>query len=157
MIKTIIKAIYAAFISIVLFSIILAGWTSYAFISQSSKSSEIFNVIQDMYSSQKSVVIDVIDLSKILIKKEKSQSVNNENNELLSENVLILDVEDNSESDELSIAEDNGDNSLGIVIEPSFPVGGENKLPEISTEPLMNEPNEFLINKMEMEMGMDKN
>ena len=34
MIKTIIRAIYSAFISIVLISIILAGWTGYTFISQ---------------------------------------------------------------------------------------------------------------------------
>ena len=49
MIKTIIRAMYSAFISIVLFSIFLAGWTGYAFISQPTNSDEIINVIQDMY------------------------------------------------------------------------------------------------------------
>ena len=68
MIKTIIKAIYSAFVSIILISIVLAGWTGYVFVSQSSKSDEIIKVIQDIYSSQKSVLVDVIDLSKILIK-----------------------------------------------------------------------------------------
>ena len=44
--------------------------------SQSSKSSEITKVVQDMFSSQKSVFIDVIDLSKILI-KETSKTIKN--------------------------------------------------------------------------------
>ena len=154
MIKTIIKAIYSAFISIVIISIVLVGWTSYAFISQSSKSSEIINVVQDMYSSQKSVVIDVIDLFKILIRKEKSESIYSENSDLLSEKELIVDLEDNSDSDELSIVEDNGDNPLGIVIEPSFPVEGENKFPVITEETLTNESS---MKKMEIELGMDMN
>ena len=67
MIKTITKILYSAFITIIIISIILAGWTSYAFIAQSSKSTEIINVIQDIYVSQKSVVVDVIELSKILM------------------------------------------------------------------------------------------
>ena len=68
MIKTIIRAMYSAFISIVLISIVLVGWTCSAFISQPTKSGEIINLIQDMYESQKSVIIDVVDLSKLLIK-----------------------------------------------------------------------------------------
>ena len=154
MIKTIIKAIYSAFISIVLISIVLLGWTSYAYISQSSKSSEIINVVQDMYSSQKFVVIDVIDLFKILIRKEISESIHNENSNFLSEKTLITDLEDDSDSDNLSIVEDNGDNPLGIVIEPSFPIESENKLPVITEEPLTNESS---IKQIEIELGMNMN
>ncbi len=154
MIKTIIKAMYAAFISIVLISIVLAGWTSYAFISQSSKSSEIINVIKDMYDSQKSVVFDVIDLSKILIKKDISESATNESIDLLSETELLTDLEDNSQFDELSIDEDNEDNPLGIVIEPSSPDLNEKKSLEIIEEPLMNEQKEFSMKKMENDLGI---
>ena len=77
MFKTIIRVMYSAFISIVLISIFLAGWTTYSFISQASKSTEISKVIQDIYVSQKSVLVDVIELSKILIK----DTSNNNNNE----------------------------------------------------------------------------
>ena len=48
MIKTIIRAMYSAFIFIVLFSIILTGWTGYAFISQPTNSDEIINCIKNI-------------------------------------------------------------------------------------------------------------
>ena len=145
MIKTIIRVMYSSFISIVLFSIILTGWTGYAFISQPTNSDEIINVIQDMYESQKSVVIDVIDLSKILI-KYSSERIANENINLLiesesdseSESELLTDLADMPLLDESSIMEDNGDNPLGIVIEPSLPESIETTLPEISLGPLEN-------------------
>ena len=95
MIKTIIRAMYSAFISIVLISIILAGWTCFAFISQSTKSGEIINVIQDMYESQKSVIIDVVDLSKLLI-KDTSEKIASEDNNLLTESEFLTDQEDKS-------------------------------------------------------------
>ena len=156
MIKTIIRAMYSAFISIVLISIILAGWTCFAFISQSTKSGEIINVIQDMYESQKSVIIDVIDLSKLLI-KDTSEKIASEDNNLLteSESELLTDQKDKSIFDEPSILEDNGDNPLGIVIEPSLPEVSEENLPEISVEPLDNDQSEVSMN--EMEIGMDMN
>ena len=78
MIKTIIKTIYSTFISIALISIILSGWTTYAFIFQSSKSIEIEKVIQDIYANQKNVLIDVIELAKILI-KDNSNNITNQN------------------------------------------------------------------------------
>ena len=152
MIKTIIKAIYSAFISIVLISIVLAGWTGYAFISQQSKSSQIIRVINDMYSSQKSVFINVIELSKILI-NDSRVGITNENNNLLVETELITDLEDNIKSDELNITEDNGDNPLGIVIEPALPQVSENKLPEMVDESLVNNQNELSMNKMGMELN----
>ena len=152
MIKTIIKAIYSAFISIVLILIVLAGWTGYAFISQPSKSSEIIRVINDMYSSQKSVFINVIELSKILI-NDSRVGITNENNNLLVETELITDLEDNIQSDELNINEDNGDNPLGIVIEPALPQVSENKLPEMVDESLVNNQNELSMNKMGMELN----
>ena len=156
MIKTIIRAMYSAFISIVLISIILAGWTCFAFISQSTKSGEIINVIQDMYESQKSVIIDVVDLSKLLI-KDTSEKIASEDNNLLteSESEFLTDQEDKSLFDEPSILEDNGGNPLGIVIEPSLPEVSEENLPEISVEPLDSDQSEVSIN--EMEIGMDMN
>ena len=154
MIKTIIRAMYSAFISIVLISIILAGWTSFAFISQSKKSGEIINVIQDMYESQKSVIIDVVDLSKLLI-KDTSEKIASEDNNLLTESEFLTDQEDKSLFDKQSILEDNGDNPLGIVIEPSLPGVSEEDLPEISVEPLDSDQSEVSMN--EMEIGMDMN
>ncbi len=154
MIKTIIRAMYSAFISIVLISIILAGWTCFAFISQSSKSGEIINVIQDMYESQKSVIIDVVDLSKLLI-KDTSEKIASEDNNLLTESEFLPDQEDKSLFDKQSILEENGDNPLGIVIEPSLPGVSEEDLPEISLEPLDSDQSEVSMN--EMEIGMDMN
>ena len=154
MIKTIIRAMYSAFISIVLISIILAGWTCFAFISQSTKSGEIINVIQDMYESQKSVIIDVVDLSKLLI-KDTSEKIASEDNNLLTESEFLTDQEDKSLFDEPSILEDNGDNPLGIVIEQSLSEVSEETLPEISLGPLDNDQSEVSMN--EMEIGMDMN
>ncbi len=154
MIKTIIRAMYSAFISIVLISIILAGWTCFALISQPTKSVEIINVIKDMYKSQKSVIIDVIDLSKLLI-KDKSKRISSEENNLLTESELLTNEEDKSLLEESSILEDNGDNPLGIVIEPSLPEVSEENLPEISIGPLENDQSEVSMN--EMEIGMDMN
>ncbi|WP_269610597.1 hypothetical protein [Prochlorococcus marinus] len=154
MIKTIIRATYSAFISIVLISIILAGWTCFAFISQPTKSGEIINIIKDMYKSQKSVIIDVVDLSKLLI-KDKSKRISSEDNNLLTESELLTNEEDKSLLDESSILEDNGDNPLGIVIEQSLPEVSEENLPEISLGPLENDQSEVSMN--EMEIGMDMN
>ena len=145
---------YLAFISIVLISIMLAGWTCFAFISQPKKSGEIINVIQDMYESQKSVIIDVVDLSKLLI-KDTSEKISSEDNNLLTESEFLTDQEDKSLFDKPSILEDNGDNPLGIVIEPSLPEVSEENLPEISVEPLDSDQSEVSMN--EMEIGMDMN
>jgi len=145
---------YSAFISIALISIVLAGWTSYTFVFQSSKSSEIIKVIQDMYSSQKSVVIDLIDLSKILI-KDTSESIANEKNNLSVETDLLKEIDENSQLDDSLIAEDNGDNPLGIIIEPSLFDVSEKTSPEISEEPFADEQSEISMN--EMEIGMDMN
>ena len=154
MIKTIIRAMYSAFISIVLISIILAGWTCFAFISQSTKSGEIIHVIKDMYESQKSVIIDVVDLSKLLI-KDTSEKISSEDNNLLTQSEFLTDQEDKSLFDKPSILEDNGDNPLGIVIEPSLPGVSEEDLPEIIVEPLDSDQSEVSMN--EMEIGMDMN
>ena len=154
MIKTIIRAMYSAFISIVLFLIILTGWTGYAFISQPTNSDEIINVIQDMYESQKSVVIDVIDLSKLLI-KYTSERIASEDNKLLIESELPTDLEEKPLIDESSMPEDNGDNPLGIIIEPTLPEAIERTLPEISLGPLDDDQSEVSMN--EMGIGMDMN
>ncbi len=154
MIKTLIRAMYSAFISIVLISIILAGWTIFAFVSQPTKSGEIIHVIQDMYESQKSVIIDVVDLSKLLI-KNTSETIAGEDNNLLTESELLTDQEDKSLFDEPSIQEDNGENPLGIFIEPSFSEVSEDNLPEISVGTLDSDQSEVSMNEMEREMDMN--
>tara|TARA_Y100001968_G_C19321446_1_gene699479 strand:- start:346 stop:780 length:435 start_codon:yes stop_codon:yes gene_type:complete len=135
MFKTIIRASFFAFISIVIISISLAGWTSYTFFFQSSKSSEITNVIQDMYSKQKSAFVDVIDLTKILIKNTSKNKANEDN--LTSFNKEFrTDLEDDSQLNELSMTEDNGNNPLGIVIETTLPGLIDESLPDSSQESL---------------------
>ena len=154
MIKTIIRAMYSVFISIVLISIVLAGWSCFAFISQPTKSGEIINFIQDMYESQKSVIIDVVDLSKLLI-KDTSERIASEDNNFLTESEFLTDQEDKSLFDESSMLEDKGDNPLGIVIEPSLPEVSEENLSRISLGPLDNDQSEVSMN--EMEIGIDMN
>ena len=154
MIKTLIKAMYSAFISIVLISFILVGWTTYAFIFQSAKSIEIAEVIQDIYSSQKSVAFDLIDLSKILI-KDYSKEITNENNNVFVESELLVDIEEDSQLDQTPIIEDNGDNPLGIVIEPSSPEVSDKTLPDIIEKSIPINQNESPRMEMEMEMEMN--
>ena len=154
MIKTIIRAMYSAFISIVLIAIILTGWTGYAFISQPTKSSEIISVIQDIYESQKTVIIDIVDLSKLLIKDTRKGKANEKNN-LLLEAELLTDLKDKSQLDESSVLEDNGNNPLGIVIEPSLPVVSEENSTDLSKGPLDNDQSQISMN--DMEIGMDMN
>jgi len=154
MIKTLIRATYSAFISIALISIILASWTCFAFISQPTKSGEIINVIKEMYESQKSVIIDVVDLSKLLI-KDTSERITSKDNNLSTESEFLTDQEDKSQFLEPSILEDNGDNPLGIVIEPSLPKVSKENLPEIILGPLDNDQSEVSMN--DMEIGMDMN
>ena len=160
MIKAIIRATYSAFISIVLISIILTGWTGFAFISQPTKSGEIINVIQDMFTSQKSVIIDIVELSKLLI-NDTSKRISIEDNNLLSESEsesesgFLTDQEDKSLFDEPSILDDNGENPLDKVIEPSSSEVSEEKLPEISVGALDSDQGEVSLN--EMEKGMEMN
>ena len=154
MIKTIIKAMYTAFISIVLVSIILAGWTTYSFIFKSSKTEQISIIIKDMYASQKSFVVDLIDLSKILI-SDTSIKITNEDKIIVGETELEVDIEDQSKLDQSPLTEDNGDNPLGIVIQPSLSEYTENLSPEIIEEPLVNKQNEISMREMENLMEMN--
>ena len=148
MIKNVIRAIYAVVISIVLISIILSAWTGYAFIFQPTKSSQIFYFIQDIYESQKDVIIDVVDLSKLLL-KDTSERKANEKNNFLPEAESLKDQMGMSQSDESLMLEENA-NPLGIVIEPSSSDAREKRLPEISEEPLVDENPELSINQMKM-------
>ena len=149
MIKMITRAIYSAFISIVLISIILVTWTGYAFVAQPTKSSEIVYFIQDIYESQKSVIVDFVDLSKLLL-KETSGSNANENNKLLKEDELLSDIDSNSNLDESSNPNVIGDNPIGIVVEQSMSEFRENRLPKIHEEPINDNQGEIPINEMEM-------
>ena len=109
---------------------------------------------ENMYKSQKSVIIDVVDLSKLLI-KDKSERLASEDNNLLTESELLTNETNKSLLDEPSILEDNGNNPLGIVIEPSLPAVSDEHFPEINEEPLDNDQSEVSMN--EMEIGMDMN
>ena len=148
MIKNVIRAIYAAVISIVFISIVLSAWTGYAFIFQPTKSSQIFYFIQDIYESQKDVIIDVVDLSKLLL-KDTSERKANEKNNFLPEAESLKDQMGMSQSDESLMLEENA-NPLGIVIEPSSSDAREKRLPEISEEPSVDENPELSINQMKM-------
>ena len=154
MIKKIIKAMYTAFISVVLVSLILAGWTTYSFIFKSSKSVQIAKIIKDMYATQKSFFVDLIDLSKILI-SDTSIKITNENKIIVGETELEVDIEGESKLDQFPLTEDNGDNPLGIVIQPSLSESSENLSPEIIEEPLVNEQNEVSMSEMENSMDMN--
>ncbi len=145
---------YSAFISIVLISLVLAGWTCFSFISQPKKSGEIINVIKDMYESQKSVIIDVVDLSKLLI-NDTNERIASEKINVSTESELLTDPEDISLLDDASIIEDSANNPLGIVIEPSKSEIDEETLPEINERPLDNDQSEGSLNEMEMEMEME--
>tara|TARA_B100000965_G_scaffold406431_1_gene445316 strand:+ start:5159 stop:5611 length:453 start_codon:yes stop_codon:yes gene_type:complete len=149
MIKTIIKAIYSAFISIVLISLILALWTSYSFVFQSSKSSEIAKVLQNMYASQMSVVVNVIDLSKILI-KNTSESITSKNDSFFLEKELLKEKNEEIQLDQSSNTEDNGDNPFGIVIQPSLSEAGEKRAPEISEETEIENQSDLSVTEMEI-------
>ena len=152
MIKTIIKVMYFIFTFIVLISISLSAWTSYAFVSEPTKSSEIGKVVQDIYTKQKSVFIDVIDLSKILI-NNSNKSINNEMNNHVEKNKQLNDNAIEIQEGESSISEDNGDNPLGIVIEQSLPKVNENDLSEIVEEQLEIEQNDLSMNEIIMDMN----
>ena len=155
MIKTIIRALYSAFISFVLISIILAGWTCLSFISQPTKTGEIINVIRDMYESQKSVIIDIVDLSQLLIKDISDVRTTKDNNPLTeTESEFLKEKDENSLFDEPSIRE-GSDNNLGIVIEPSLPEISEEILPEIIVGPLDSNQSEVSMN--DLEVGIDLN
>ena len=152
MIKIIIRAIYAAFISIVLASIILAGWTCFAFISQPTKSDEIINTTHNIYESQKSVITGIVDLSKLLVKDKGEKIANNDS--FLTESELLIN-EEKSLPSHGPILEDKGNNPLGIVIESTLPEVTVKDLPEINAEPLDNDQSDVLTS--EREIGMEMN
>lgn len=146
MIKTIINSIYYGFISIVLISFILVGWTSFTLVSKSTKSSEIIKVVKDMYASQKTVIIGVVNLSKILL-KDSSPNITNENKIVLLDTDLPKEVEDNSQIDKPQIIDDN---HLG-TIEESLRDVGKNTMSDLNKEALVNEQLGSSMNEMEIE------
>ncbi len=154
MLRKITKVLYSAFISIILISFFLTGWTSFIFFSQSSKSVEIIKVLNDIYLSQKSVIVNIVNLSKILAKEEiVSRSIEEDN--LFIETELKTDVEESSQVDLSKINEEIVDNSLEIVSPTSLTEYGENALPEINENPLVAEGNEFSPLEEEDELEMD--
>ena len=90
-------------------------------------------------------MIDVIDLSKLLI-NEKSKRKVIDNNNLSKDSELVTDSEDRPQLDELSSSEDSGSNPPGIVVEPSLPEISEISLPEICLDALDNGQSEVGIN-----------
>ena len=116
MIKRIFNSIYYAIIAIILTSFVISGWTFYALISNTSNASDIKIVLVDIYNNQKSFLFDIIDLSKLLIKNSNQDveldTVISAEEELEYEEPLDTELID-------SLAGDDGDNPLGIVILPS--------------------------------------
>jgi len=151
MIKKTIKAFYSFFIVIVLFVTLLGGWTAYSFVSQPSKSDEIHRVIKDIYGSQKSVILDLVKLTNILI-NEKDLSKNNDNINSSFKKDLLTVSEDNLKLNESPVSEDN---SLEIGIEPSSNEFGEEKLPSNNEEPIVDEEIESSMNEMLVEMEIN--
>ena len=151
MIKTIIKAFYSVFIIIALFFNLLSGWTAYSFISQPSKSDEILRVLKDIYGSQKTVILDFVKLTNILI-SEKDLSINNDNiNSSIKKDLLTVE-EDNSQLNKSPVSEDN---SLEIGIEPSSGDFGEEISPSNIKEPIVDEEIESSLNEMPVEMDIN--
>ncbi len=108
------KATYYVIISLVLISILYAVWASYTLVSQRSKSSEIIKVVKDIYQSQKSLTIDVIDLTKILIEDKNADiylDVNNEEELVIEENQKVG-------LKEPLLRNENATNPLEIITEP---------------------------------------
>ena len=146
MIRTIINSIYYGFISIVLISFMLAGWTSFTLVTKSTKSSEIIKVVNDMYASQKTVIIGVVNLSKILL-KDSSTKITNENKIVLLDTDLPKEVEDNSQLDKSQIIDDNHLRT----IEESFSEVGKNTISDLNEEALVNDQLGSYMNEMEIE------
>ncbi len=117
MINKIFRTVYFAIVSIVLISILFATWTSYVFFAEASKASEINKVIKDMYQSEKSFVIDVFDLTKILV-QDSSQNIYSESNALQGEEGLATEQGISTQLEEPLPIDENVDNSLGAVVEP---------------------------------------
>tara|TARA_Y100001968_G_C19276991_1_gene677254 strand:+ start:403 stop:840 length:438 start_codon:yes stop_codon:yes gene_type:complete len=137
MLKNIVKALNLAFIAVVLISISLTAWTSYVFVSQPLKSGKITKVITNVYESQKSSLVNIIELSKILA-EDTTETVVPENNNIKVQEELLADLEDNSKSNESLLIEENGNNPLKIVI----------KLSEESPEDLDGEEEETNLSTM---------
>ena len=117
MLKKIFRIVYFVTISIVLSSILFASWTSYVFFTEASKSGEINKVIKDMYNSEKSFALDVIDLTKILI-EDTSQNRYSEDNTLQGKEELVTEQGLTNQTQEPLPKVENSENPLGIVIEP---------------------------------------
>ncbi len=71
---------------ILLFSAVVTGWTSIVLLTNSSFNLEIKQVIKNMYINQKTFILNVKDLSLILVKdanerfSERHNEINNLNN-----------------------------------------------------------------------------
>ena len=69
-----------------MFSAVLTGWTSIVLLTNSSFNLEIKQVIKNMYINQKTFILNVKDLSLILVKdanerfSERHNEINNLNN-----------------------------------------------------------------------------
>tara|TARA_B100000700_G_C15026112_1_gene848222 strand:+ start:729 stop:1211 length:483 start_codon:yes stop_codon:yes gene_type:complete len=156
MLKKILKSIYLTFISIVLISIILAGWTSYSIITQSPKSNQLTEEIKDIYTNQIEVFINIIDLSKTLLNDTSKSNNDYINNNIKVESNSLNNSIDDENKNESTIMNKNKDNPLEIIIDPSLNETSQELKPEVIEDPLphgtkdrlINEGNEDLMNEM---------
>ena len=114
MLKNIFRALSAAVISIILISFLLSGWTSFVLVTDNDKRGEIVNALGGIYESQRSFLVNVIDLSKILLEERlDNQEINTDIRDF--EESLNSEVND-LESDVIKEENQNLDNPLSIVI-----------------------------------------
>tara|TARA_Y100001968_G_C19290278_1_gene683855 strand:- start:289 stop:750 length:462 start_codon:yes stop_codon:yes gene_type:complete len=126
------KLIYKFTVSLVLLALLLAVWTSIVVINNGTTSYEIKGLISNMYSNQRDFVVNTSKLTKLLIsdaqvrisqRSKKLESYNeldsNQESTEPEESKESIKIYSNEQTSEVSQFEDNGNNPLGIYIEPS--------------------------------------
>ena len=126
------KLIYKFTVSLVLLALLLAVWTSIVVINNGTTSYEIKGLISNMYSNQRDFVVNTSKLTKLLIsdaqvrisqRSKKLESYNeldsNQESTEPEESKESIKIYSNEQTSEVSQFEDNGNNPLGIYIEPT--------------------------------------
>ncbi len=131
MIKQIYRAAYLSITTIIILSIVLTGWTTFTYLSNDSRKSEITYVVLDIYENQKTILFDFIKLSKLLIKKT-NQVIENKDASMRTELDMNEDINDINPK-EIVEDEENESNPFGITIVPSDESNG-NSEPNIGFE-----------------------
>ena len=86
------SSFYRFFTLIIVFSSVISCWTTIALLSNTTFNLEIKAVINDMYLNQKSFIINVKDLSLLLL-KDANNRLNNNNLQLGTEKNIVNEEE----------------------------------------------------------------